>query len=145
MNDNMPIEARPHMWGRNAKRAEFKELVGLSIKYIFVDKDKDFIVFGTHEGKLFGMWHEQDCCECVTVDDIIGDLNDLLDTPILTAEERTSNGEESPRPVAPDDSETWTFYELRTIKGSVTLRWYGTSNGYYSEGVDFYRYQREGH
>ena len=78
----------------------------------------------------------QDCCESVDIDDVCGDLGDLVGSPILQAEE-VDGGQLPAREDGYEVSYTWTFYKFATIKGSVTVRWYGESNGYYSEEVDF--------
>jgi hypothetical protein len=124
---------------------EFKELIGKTITKINVNEKKDRIEFHCKNEKsifknvplVYLMYHCQDCCESVSIEDINGDLDDLLNTPILQAEERTSR--DNPEGFQRDyqDSFTWTFYHLATIKGYVTIRWYGESNGYYSESVDF--------
>ena len=76
------------------------------------------------------MFHIQECCE----DD------DLVGSPILLAEEVTN---QEVKDVL--ESSTWTFYKLATIKGYVDIRWVGTSNGYYSESVDFKEfYEKKG-
>lgn len=92
----------------------------------------DALLFTMEDGEKYLMYHEQDCCESVEIEEIHGDLFDLIGNPILTAEERCDDN-----PDETDSSGTWTFYELATIKGSVTIRWYGSSNGYYSESVSF--------
>jgi hypothetical protein len=95
--------------------------------------DESDIIFTTSEGERYRMYHDQDCCEGVRIEDIDGDINDLVGTPLLQAEEVSDyDGGE-----LDEDSYTWTFYKFATIKGYVTLRWLGVSNGYYSEGVDF--------
>lgn len=115
---------------------KFENLLGMTLSKI-ENKDDDEIIFTTAEGRRFKLYHSQDCCECVSVEDVIGDLDDLIGSPLLQAEEVTS--EENPAGITKEyqDSFTWTFYKLATIKGSVTIRWYGESNGYYSESVDF--------
>ena len=103
------------------------QLIGQTIGYVDVSDDE--ILFYTREGRVFRMYHDQDCCEAVYVEDIVGDLNDLIGVPLVRAEERSENDPNA------CESGTWTFYEFATIKGSVTIRWYGESNGYYSESV----------
>ncbi len=120
--------------------AQFSDLIGKTLADIrkhyddYDDEaDIDEVIFETTEGEIFRQYHNQHCCERVMVESIVGDLVDLIDTPILMAEESVSESDAPEK----DESATWTFYKLRTIKGSVDIRWYGSSNGYYSERVDF--------
>lgn len=116
---------------------DFSELLGKTI--LRIDRTDDEITFTLNDfaGTRFKMYHSQDCCEYVRVEDIIGNLDDLIGNPITMAEEVISN--DNPEGVYKDyqDSFTWTFYKLATVKGYVTIRWYGESNGYYSEHVNF--------
>lgn len=91
-------------------------------------KDSDHISFLFSDGSCFKMYHPQECCETVEVEDICGDIDDLLNTPLLGAEASANKDD--------NESGTWTFYKFRTQKGYVDIRWYGTSNGFYSEEVE---------
>lgn len=90
----------------------------------------NLIVFKTTCGRTFHMTHIQDCCEAVDIDDICGVLEDLVGTPVLSATEEYQKGEH--------DYTTWTFYRITTFNGTVVIKWFGESNGYYSETADFY-------
>lgn len=119
-------------------RAEFSALLGKTLVSVSVNDAQDEIRFMTNEGRTYLMYHEQDCCEGVSIESIAGDLQDLIGNPILKAEEVTSSDAQPGQEVSEyDDSFTWTFYKLATIKGYVDIRWLGSSNGYYSESVDF--------
>ena len=117
----------------------FEELKGQTLTAIDVDKGNAQINFTTDAGKIFKMYHSQDCCESVDIEDISGDIADLFGSPLLQAEEASSSDTwpEGVKKEYEPESYTWTFYKLATIKGSVTIRWYGSSNGYYSESVSF--------
>ena len=118
--------------------ANIKDLVGVELVSV-INNNNDEIVFTAGNGQKWLMYHDQDCCEGVYVEDIIGNLDDLVGAPIIMAEE-VSTSDENPAGVpskGSQDSWTWTFYKFATIKGYVTIRWYGESNGYYSERVTF--------
>lgn len=120
--------------------ADFAELLNKTIVGIEgAEPGSDCIVITTDDGARYEMYHRQECCESVDVNDVCGDISDVLGSPILLAEEVTSD--DRPDDLLPEEykpeSQMWTFYKLSTIKGSVTIRWLGESNGYYSESVYF--------
>ncbi len=116
-------------------RREFSELLGKTLTKI--DKTDEEIIFHCDSGEVYRMYHNQDCCESVRVEDVTGDINDLIGEPILRAD--TSRSNENPDGIKQgyQESFTWTFYKLATVNGWVDIRWYGESNGFYSEEVDF--------
>jgi len=121
---------------------DFGLLVGKTLVSVEGHEDGDSITFVLEDGSVYQLIHTQDCCEYVSIDDINGNLEDLVGTPILQAYVVSSG--ENPPDISKDDeilryqeSFTWTFYRISTIKGTVVIRWYGSSNGYYSESVDF--------
>lgn len=109
-----------------------KQLAGKTLSR--VEKQEDQLWFYTADGKAVKLYHDQDCCESVYIEDVAGDLNDLVGSPILRAEVRTEDGQTDYGDL------TYTYYEIATIKGSVTIRWYGSSNGYYSTRVSLAEY-----
>jgi hypothetical protein len=118
--------------------ANFEDLIGKTLVKIEVLNDyDDMIRFWYSDKSYFEMRHDQDCCESVGIKEIVGNLDDLLNSPILIAYESSTSSSED------KDYETWTFYNISTINGSVNISWLGSSNGYYSESVNFYNFNME--
>ncbi len=117
----------------------FEAMVGKTFTDITASKLKDEVRFTDSDGVVWLMYHPGDCCESVLIEDISGDLGDLVGSPLLQAEVSSNSDDPSREVYGGDGSYTWTFYKLATAKGYVTIRWYGESNGYYSEAVHFGR------
>lgn len=111
-----------------------EDLIGKTFDSVSKDSCDQLSFSNKDESYLF--YYEPDCCASCEIEDICGDLDDLVGAPILTAESVSRDATEGEiREI--NDSGTWTFYRFATIKGYVTVRWLGTSNGYYSESVSF--------
>jgi hypothetical protein len=120
----------------------FDSLLGKTITSISkVGQYDNELRLETSDGCKYVMAHNQDCCESVSIEEIVGDLDDLVGEPLLEASEETNQDEIPDKDYV--DSFTWTFYKMGTRKGYVTIRWLGESNGYYSESVDLYHVNKD--
>jgi hypothetical protein len=108
---------------------DIKEMQGKTFTRVY--QIDDSLIFENDQDRYI-FYHSQDCCENVYIESIVGDLDDLVGVPMLLSEEVSNEA----APLYDEESYTWTFYKFGTIKGYVDVRWYGSSNGYYSESVD---------
>lgn len=134
------------------KKVEFSELNGLTITKIDgLNRLSEKVTIHTKEGRVFEMYHNQDCCEVVYLADFhvykgyVGEVTEAkvetnnIDTP----EALYYYNEDGTETLYYDKAWLWTFYIINTEVGKITLRWFGSSNGYYSEEVDFYEAKGE--
>jgi hypothetical protein len=118
---------------------ELSDLIGMTLRKATTADGA--LLLETIDGRLISFDTVSDCCNYGELTDVCGDLADLVGTPIVRAE--CPSSDDPVYPVVPlkaevdkaQESETWTFLILGTTRGTVTIRWYGTSNGYYCEDV----------
>lgn len=81
-------------------------------------------------------YHDQDCCERVRLEDVIGDLQSLVGKTIASVAKSYDEPESEEDRRYYDDSHTWSVFTIETTDGTtVVMEWLGESNGYYSEDV----------
>jgi hypothetical protein len=81
-------------------------------------EDGDVLDFTTQSGRKFRMFHSQDCCECVRIEDVCGDLSDLIGAPIIQAEETPGRSTVWPQPRG-----RWSCGGLASQTGFTRSRW----------------------
>lgn len=124
------------MYGNSDEEVNISDLMGKTITQIKgAEKQSGMITFYTSDGYRYDMYHEQDCCESVYVEDITGDIKDIIGEEIVEASEISQDNPHA------TESGTWTFYKLNSYKGwgGICIRWNGESNGYYSESVNIFK------
>lgn len=104
-------------------------------------RDSERMLIYCKNGKVVEFFHDQECCESVWIEDgemLLNGIDIFTDCEWCKLEIAEQSDEyEDCKPIPKhDDSFTWTFYKFTTNKGYDTIRWYGTSNGCYSESVD---------
>ena len=85
---------------------DFSRLIGEEIQNIVVDDDSVMMLSKHYSRPVYLIYHMDDCCEDVYLEDICGDLEDLIEEKITMAELVTKEGD----PLDPDhESNTWSF------------------------------------
>jgi hypothetical protein len=128
-------------------QASFAKLIGQTpVEIDGMKEGSEEVTIVTKEGGKLTLRYEPDCCASCSICQVDGDPMDLLGLPLQMCEESgnvpdhdmlTEQGAGNGASYH-DESYTWTFVRFATVAGYVTLRWYGSSNGYYREAPTAY-------
>ena len=132
----IPINIAASSWRSEVECDVLKGKTITSIEGLKVGSEQ--IQFNCSDGSKYVMGRAFTNLEPVEVliDDICGDIDDLIGSPIVIAEENY-DVPGGPRNTS-DKSWTWVFYKFATTKGYVDIKWYGTSDGRYTEHAEMY-------
>ena len=127
------FELIPYLYIDYSQAINIEQIKGMTITaVVYKETDESLLIhLNTH---VLEMLHHQDCCETVYLADVVGSFEDLIGYPLLEVSESTVNTNSE------DMSSAASYYNFKTVKASVQLRWVGESNGYYSETVNCYLY-----
>ncbi|NCC70674.1 hypothetical protein EOM09_03765 [bacterium] len=135
------LEKIEKIYFENEEISNFKNLIGKTlikiVKVMNAENENDGLLFITSENEKYILIHFQDCCEDVYLESITGDIKDVLNFPVIKADVIENSAD------ADYGSVTYSFYEIATMKGTITIRFNGYSNGFYSESVGFYKIRGE--
>lgn len=109
---------------------------GLTIKNIVVIDDI-IVHLVLENGHIISLYHDQDCCEEVFIADGLDELLKLKGERLIDISTVTEDVSDEDKKCRKSESATWTFMNVYTDKDTAQLRWYGSSNGYYSEDATF--------
>lgn len=109
-------------------------LVGKTPKAITFPAD-DQMIIELDTGERYSIEHYHNCCESVCIHEVFGN-NDLIGFPL------ESVTEDHPDFPVPNKDEydicwEWTVYTFKNAKGTLVVKWYGSSNGCYPTSPEF--------
>lgn len=122
----------------NTRNCRVEELAGKTIINLDDSANGD-LRFTMDDGSVYEMGYIPDCCATCDIESGLSDLQAMVGQKLVSVSMDTSS--ERPADVAKPEyepeSQTWTFYTFRSNEATAQLRWFGESNGYYSESVTF--------
>jgi hypothetical protein len=117
--------------GKTITKTEYKHEEGSGLIECFIIYTDTFEKF---------MWYNSECSlnDCsIILTRVKGNLDNLLNSPLIKAEEYIEVEELKDKSGDIYEQITWSIVTLATEKGEVVFSWAGRSNGYYCEEISF--------
>ena len=106
------------------------KMIGEVLTNVDIGDRDEGVLFTCQSGKQFRMYHDQDCCESVGIEDQSGDFHKLIGKKLVYVGETDGKSGENDYGTFTD-----TEYTFKVDDHTVIVKWHGESNGYYSESV----------